>query len=421
MLSTSYSDGTITLQNGWNLISIPKALMSDSNTVDVVFAGINTGGHSIFHYNGRTQYWDALQSSTVLKPLEGYYVYSVGAFTLNTYYVGAGQQQQQNPSVKLYQGWNMIGYFDPMGNSPDDYFHAAMARDELAQLGSSWASVQGFDPQTQQYETSITRGGSYSHSDYRLMYPEKGYWIWMNSGVDSWTISASHTYYCSAEWVSDYHGQQATLPHSYDLASGFYNQLKTPLPWNGRFIIGDNNGLAQKSHWEKSTDSNYIDNSHFALFSGHGGPDRIIFYHPNDENLRNLYYYEAEWGDGQVDWIALAACNVLNQSSYQNWQSAFKGLHSIVGWDTPGLCHQDLGSKFSNYMKAGNSIWESWRMAANDVVWEQNKYKVAILAADTDKDTSTRECIDDHIYGKGVWFSPPGYDLVLKYDTQPCV
>jgi hypothetical protein len=158
MLSTSYSDGTITLQNGWNLISIPKNLSSGYDTVAVVFAGINTGGHSIFHYNGRTQYWDALQSSTVLKPLEGYYVYSVGAFTLNTYYVGAGQQQQQNPSVKLYQGWNMIGYFDPMGNSPDDYFHAAMARDELAQLGSSWASVQGFDPQTQQYETSITRG-----------------------------------------------------------------------------------------------------------------------------------------------------------------------------------------------------------------------------------------------------------------------
>ena len=72
-------------------------------------------------------------------------------------------------------------------------------------------------------------------------------------------------------------------------------------------------------------------------------------------------------------------------------------------------------------MKAGNSIWESWRMAANDVIWEQNTYKVAILAADTDKDTTTRECIDDHIYGKGIWFSPPGYDLVFKYDTQLCV
>src|SRR5690606_37429502 len=93
MLSTSYSDGTITLQNGWNLISIPKNLSSGYDTVAVVFAGINTGGHSIFHYNGRTQYWDALQSSTVLKPLEGYYVSSVGAFTLDTYYVGAGQQQ----------------------------------------------------------------------------------------------------------------------------------------------------------------------------------------------------------------------------------------------------------------------------------------------------------------------------------------
>jgi hypothetical protein len=85
-----------------------------------------------------------------------------------------------------------------------------------------------------------------------------------------------------------------------------------------------------------------------------------------------------------------------------------------------GLAHDDFGWRFSNYLKAQNSVWESWKLAANDCVWEQNKYRVAILAVDIDKDLNTPECINDRIYGKGSWMSPPGYDLEFKYDSVSC-
>jgi hypothetical protein len=404
MLTTPYSDGTIQLQNGWNLISIPKKLLSGYDTAGYVFAGLDSGGRSIWHYNGSTQLWDRVLPGTVLKPLEGYYAYSVGSFTLNTVYLPPAQQP--NPSTNLYPGWNMIGFFDPMGNSEDDFLHAAMARDELAQLGGSWSEIQGFDPITQQYETSIINGGSGIHSDYQLMYPEKGYWIWMNSDYSGWTIPTYHTYYCSAEWVNDYHGQQPPLSLSDDAAIGFYEELSSAPNWQGRFIIGDDNGLAQEIHWKEATDSNYIDNTNFAYFAGHGASDRIVFYHPSDENQRSLYYNEAQWGNGQVDWIALDACNVLQESGKDNWKSAFKGLHSIVGWHTNAYAHQNFGNIFSARLKLGDTIWYAWRYAGQYCA--PSYYEIAILAVDLDGNPSTRDCVDDHIYEKGQWISPMG-------------
>ena len=276
ILSTTFASGDIELVNGWNFISFPKRLNPSfgHDQAASVFAGLNTGGHSIFTYNGATGHWVALEASTVIKPLVGYNVYSVGTFTLNPDCLPPAQQT--NPSTTVYSGWNLIGYFDPMGNYADDYLHAAMARDEMVPYGADWCEIIGWNAATQQYETSIIKGSDNNiHSEYRLVEPKKSYWLWMNANR-SVTYSVSHTYYCSAEWVSDYHGQQETLPHSYDLANGFYKELSSAPNWQGKFIIGDDTGLSQEIHWKKSTDSNYIDNSHFALFSGHGGPDRII-------------------------------------------------------------------------------------------------------------------------------------------------
>jgi hypothetical protein len=417
MLTTSYSDGTVELLDGWNLISIPKKLDPNYNYAGYVFGDVDTGGHSIYHFNTQTQFWEAMAYNTEVKQLQGYFVYSIGQSSLRTVYT-----YQTNPSTTLYPGWNMIGFFDPMGNPADDYFHAAMARDEMAQLGGSWASIQGFNPITQQYQTSIINGGSDIHSDYRLMYPGKGYWIWMDS-QHSWTFTVDHTYYHSAEYIVDYPpaNPDRDCEPCDDEAIDFYNGLDADTRWAGSspgFIYGNDD--ANENHWKDSDyggqDYDYIDETHFAFFSGHGGSTGIEFSDGLSSTV--LTYDESLWGNTRVDWIALAACNVLNESSHQNWESAFKGLHSIVGWDTISLAHDDFGWRFAYYLKQGDySIWESWQRAANYCIWEQNKYKVAILAVDIDKNTNTRECIDDHIYGKGTWFSPPGYDPGFKYES----
>jgi hypothetical protein len=77
---------------------------------------------------------------------------------------------------------------------------------------------------------------------------------------------------------------------------------------------------------------------------------------------------------------------------------------------------------FSYYMKnEKRTIWDSWQRAADYCITSPGVYKVAILAVDIDKDTGTKECLNDHIYGKGDWTSPPGYDVGFDYNVHSCV
>ncbi|KUG05675.1 hypothetical protein ASZ90_016885 [hydrocarbon metagenome] len=384
---------------------------------------MDTGGRSIFYYNSYTGLWEWVTSSTIIKPLVGYCIYSVGPFTLNPDYLPPGQQT--NPSKDLYFGWNLIGYFDPMGNSNDDYLHAAMARDLMASLGSDWSILMGWDASSQQYETSITR-----YEDYRLTYPKKGYWLWMNA--DRYlAYPVTHTYTCSAEWVSQYPGNDPDIVHSEAEATGFYNTLGGTYSWSGTFIRGDNdNPPARAADWKDPSyygglDDNPntgIDSTNFAFFSGHGweGAGILFAYGYPDREEQNLWYNETLWGNTKVDWIALGACHVLNQSNdnYKVWEGSFRGLHSIVGWDTQGTCHPDLGLIFASEMLDGSTIWEAWKSACDACV-HSTGYSVGILAVDTDGDINTKECITDHVYTKGTWFSPAGYDLYFDQDFHP--
>lgn len=420
-LSTKVSSGDIVLLNGWNYISFPKSLLPYNgwNQAAYVFADVDTGGRSIFTYDASTGMYHSVTSTTVIEPLVGYAVYSVGTSTANTNYYPPGQQQ--NPSITLYPGWNLVGYFDPMGNDNDDFLHAAMAREELESLGSDWCYYIGWNAASQQYETSIINGADDVHSDFRLAYPKKGYWLYMIANRNL-AFATDHDYTCSAEWVGDYPGVANDLQSSDDEASGFYYLLSGDNKWSGSFIHGDS--AANEDHWKDSEygghDDDFIDDTHFAFFAGHGAPGLIAF----SDGISSSYltYDEALWGNTRVDWIALAACMVLNESNnnYALWEDSFKGLHSVVGWETIGTGHPDLGTIFANRLRQGNTIWDSWKYATDSIIpWDG--YRVGILAVDIDGNTNTKECIDDHIYGHGTWFSPSGYDVQFDHEFHSCI
>jgi hypothetical protein len=427
-LSSTLSSGDVVLLNGWNYISFPKTLMPYNgwNQGGYVFADVDTGGRSIYTYDASTGMWDSVTSTTIIEPLIGYAVYSVGTSTANTNYYPPGQQQ--NPSITLYPGWNLVGYFDPMGNYNDDFLHAAMAREELGCLGSDWCYYTGWDAASQQYETTIIRGADEDdHSEYRLAYPTKGYWLYMIASRNL-AFATDHDYTCSAEWVGEYPGGDDDLPDSQDNVEGFYDTLIWDSFWEGAFIRGDNdNPIARAADWKDSSypggmddnPSTGIDSTNFAYFSGHGwaGAGILFSYGYPNRDEQELWYDEAIWGDTKVDWIVLDACSVLNESNnnYAVWQDSFKGLHSIVGWDTIGMCCEDTGLLFAENLLEGSTIWKSWKDATDSVIHFPG-YKVGILAVDIDGNTNTEECIDDHIYGHGTWFSPPGYDVEFDQD-----
>jgi len=170
---------TINLNTGWNFISTPKALADSAKTAGVVFAGVNTGGRSIYYYNAETMSWQALTAESIVKPLDGIWIYSTSATTVPLTY--KNDPLATPPTKQLFAGWNSIGFTD---------VNPAAAKDTLQSVNSQWTLTIGFNSASQVYDNSIIKGGSGSHSDTNPMNPFKGYWLFMNAPGTLAAISA---------------------------------------------------------------------------------------------------------------------------------------------------------------------------------------------------------------------------------------
>jgi hypothetical protein len=159
------------VQPGWNFVSIPKRLISDSAEIESLFGQIDTAGHSIFSYEPEKG-WQALKPGDILSPLDGIWIYSTQSVVL---YPEFDPDPLQVPlTKKLARGWNAIGFAE---------FNATSANTALTSVEAEWAYLIGFDPLNQTYEVSIVNNAPESepHSEYRLLETWKGYWIYMTS------------------------------------------------------------------------------------------------------------------------------------------------------------------------------------------------------------------------------------------------
>lgn len=404
------ASNNLILYKGWNEIATPLWLAEGHNTM-AIFERVDMADHPILRYNGSSGSWGTMRLQDEFRPLDGPWIYANKSYRIRLYF--KPRQEQQVPVKHLYSGWNAIGFWD---------VHQACARDMLLVLGNTWSKVQGYDAGTQAYEISMFRDGNGSHSDQRLMFPGKGYWLYMTA-EDDLCYPLYRSYSCCAEWVNNYHGMQDNLTYAGEEAEGFYNNLGTwGSSWTGKFINGDDD--AMERHWKDpafgGVDSGYIDSADMAFYSGHGGPDGFAFGTASDDYSMN--YDEARWGNTKTDWIVLASCKVLNETTREQWEDAFEGLHSICGFDTPGCAHPDLGWYFADLLMEGKTIWKAWYTATDRYeVPNDGSVRSAILAADIDGDLSTRDCLDDHIYGYGPSINPPGDPPEFQYETDDCI
>lgn len=140
--------------------------------------------------------------------------------------------------------------------------------------------------------------------------------------------TASGYYYC-AEYVMDYHGHAANLYLSGLDAQGFYDEMYWLPNWNPKFPLMGNDSAWEK-HWKDPSvmggiDSEWVDSAHFAYFSGHGSEVGLEFGTMNDDYT--CQYLDAKWGNTQLDWVALDACKILNETTFGYWMGV---LHSVV-------------------------------------------------------------------------------------------
>jgi hypothetical protein len=169
----------ILLSPGWNFVSAPKKL-SNGNDTAAIFSSVDTAAHSIYLYNASEQRWHAMTVDEKVQPLDGIWIYSNTTAFANLIF--DANPMQTPPAKTLSAGWNAIGFSD---TSP------VSARNTLISVQNKWTTLIGFDPLQQRYESSIITGAADpTHGDQRVMYPQKGYWLYMTQAGELAAISA---------------------------------------------------------------------------------------------------------------------------------------------------------------------------------------------------------------------------------------
>ncbi|WP_094228267.1 beta strand repeat-containing protein [Methanolobus psychrotolerans] len=168
----SYADMTLTLEQGWNLVSVPGRL-DDSSTEDVF------DDRYVFYYDAAASQWDTDPDNIV--PCRGYWVYSASADSVNLrfeYMPVDGSVPKIPPTQDLAAGWNMIGH-----TSADDI-----------NVTTSLTSITGSYSNLLKYSGSAgwERYINEELQDFTQMSEGEGYWIFM---TEDKTYAAIDNYY----------------------------------------------------------------------------------------------------------------------------------------------------------------------------------------------------------------------------------
>lgn len=195
-------------------------------------------------------------------------------------------------------------------------------------------------------------------------------------------------------WVEDYppagaggSDLPATRPDALGLRDYLTSDCKTRIfgicfvnwsspQWTARFVYGNTN--AWSTDWRRSanggSENSYIDTIDLAYFAGHGSSSGIIFGvgSPTPVTVSKNDALNS-WGDRDLDWIGLAACNVLDDpvSNLQGWGEAMNGVRLILGFKTV-MNDVPHGVEFGKAIRDGYTFTQAWFRAA-DALQSQNR------------------------------------------------
>jgi hypothetical protein len=166
-----FPDMTLSLEQGWNLVSVPGRLDDSSKTS--VFSG-----KTVWYYNAAAMNWSTPEN---IVPCRGYWVYSTTVDSVNLqfeYMPVDGSVPKIPPTQDLVEGWNLIGH-----TSADDI-----------NVTTSLSSITGSYSNLLKYSGSAgwERYINEELQDFTQMSEGEGYWIFM---TEDKTYAAIDNYY----------------------------------------------------------------------------------------------------------------------------------------------------------------------------------------------------------------------------------
>jgi hypothetical protein len=199
------------------------------------------------------------------------------------------------------------------------------------------------------------------------------------------------------EWVTEYTIPYDDLPWSDDSAEGFYNALGTD-GWTKKFNKGNDD--TNENQFEFSgLDSYFIDGVDIAYYQGHGD-----YYATHLSTLSKWVCFddEIEWGDHDLEWIALHHCRSTQQPWYFKGEHyGLNGVHLICGFDTSSLNYAQDGGNFANRLINDELVRDAWYHAMD----ESHNYNHTVTVIG-----ENLNCGSDHIWGHGTVISDPPVD-----------
>ncbi len=139
----------ISLEAGWNLISIPTA-PSQGNDISLVLGDAEESIESVWRYDAQTDDWDVYHVNgepntsdlDTMEPGYGYWIKATGVATIQGEGSLFGQQEDGDtapqgslPSIDLINGWNLIGYYQRAGDESAPISYA------LTSLANKWNNL----------------------------------------------------------------------------------------------------------------------------------------------------------------------------------------------------------------------------------------------------------------------------------------
>lgn len=148
------------------------------------------------------------------------------------------------------------------------------------------------------------------------------------------------------------------------------------------------------------SDRDRVDGVDFVFYTGHATGSGFTFESPREG--RFLFYDEARWGDGDLEWLLIAACGPLQEEEaslpwWRRWGPAFDGLHLLLGYANITYDNEREGRLFGEGILEQNlKLRQAWAATATDVQTATEIYAVmGVFDADGVNN------YNDHFWGRG--------------------
>lgn len=152
----------VTLNKGWNLISLP--IVPDDSAIGVVLADVMDNVVSVHHYRAATGTWliyapPDFTSLTTMEDGKAYWINMTAGLNLTVVgqAVAPPGYGPPPPAYSVVEGWNMVGFRAMEAMKAEEYLK-----------GTDDVRIYGFD---------LNQGGWFSLADDGYMEPGLGYWI----------------------------------------------------------------------------------------------------------------------------------------------------------------------------------------------------------------------------------------------------